>query len=109
MYAIKYSIKINCSQMIMRQMWNVRGSQSPLPYAIFITKFLEHFVVSLNGETKMAFNLRESKIDVEVVHKMEFSLDPDFLGFLPGRDLARLGEGEGVDIGGSLLERERQI
>ncbi|KAF1879723.1 hypothetical protein Lal_00039779 [Lupinus albus] len=36
----------------MQQMWNVRGSQSPLPYAIFITKILEHFGVSLDGETK---------------------------------------------------------
>ncbi|KAF1883466.1 hypothetical protein Lal_00013360 [Lupinus albus] len=31
--------------------------------------------VSLDGETKMALNLRESKIDVEVFHKMGFSLD----------------------------------
>ncbi|KAF1889010.1 hypothetical protein Lal_00042979 [Lupinus albus] len=38
MYAIKYIIKINWTHMIMRQMWNVRGSQSPLPYTIFITK-----------------------------------------------------------------------
>ncbi|KAF1866132.1 hypothetical protein Lal_00043087 [Lupinus albus] len=60
----------------MRQMWNVRVSQSPLPYAIFITKILEHFSVSLDGETKVALNLRESKIDVEVVHKMGFTMDP---------------------------------
>ncbi|KAF1894379.1 hypothetical protein Lal_00027138 [Lupinus albus] len=62
--------------MIMRQMWNVRGSQSPLPYVIFKTKILEHFDVSLDGETKVALNLRESKIDVEVVNKMGFSIDP---------------------------------
>ncbi|KAF1879767.1 hypothetical protein Lal_00039711 [Lupinus albus] len=31
-----------------------------------------HFGVSLDGETKVALNLRESKVDVEVVHKMGF-------------------------------------
>ncbi|KAF1881632.1 hypothetical protein Lal_00039848 [Lupinus albus] len=76
MYAMKYNKKINWAQMIMRQMWNVRSSQSPLPYAIFITKILEHFGVSTAGETKVALNLHESKIDVEVVHKMGFSIDP---------------------------------
>ncbi|KAF1883741.1 hypothetical protein Lal_00012658 [Lupinus albus] len=35
-----------------------------------------HFKVSTNGETKVALNLRKSKIDVEVVHKMGFSIDP---------------------------------
>ncbi|KAF1864895.1 hypothetical protein Lal_00031859 [Lupinus albus] len=76
MYAMKYNIKINWAQMIMRQMWNFRSSQSPLPYAIFITKILKHFGVSTLGETKVALNLRESKIDVEVVHKMGFSIYP---------------------------------
>ncbi|KAF1864725.1 hypothetical protein Lal_00039207 [Lupinus albus] len=76
MYAMKYNIKIYWTQMIMRQMLNVRSSQSPLPYSIFITKILEHFSVSLDGETKVALNLRESKIDVEVVHKIGFSVDP---------------------------------
>ncbi|KAF1891555.1 hypothetical protein Lal_00015154 [Lupinus albus] len=61
--------------MIMQQMWHVRGSQSLLPYAIFITKILEHFSVSLDGETKVALNLRESKVDIEVVHKMGFVID----------------------------------
>ncbi|KAF1892768.1 hypothetical protein Lal_00042662 [Lupinus albus] len=75
MYAMKYNIKINWTQMIMMQMCNVRSSQSPFPYAIFITKILEHFGVSLNGETKVALNLRKSKIDVEVVHKMGFKID----------------------------------
>ncbi|KAF1860195.1 hypothetical protein Lal_00040451 [Lupinus albus] len=64
------------SYTIMRQMWNVRSSQSPLPYAIFITKILKHFGVSTTSETKFALNLHESKIDVEVVHKMGFSTDP---------------------------------
>ncbi|KAF1891579.1 hypothetical protein Lal_00042573 [Lupinus albus] len=76
MYAIKYNIKINWTQMIMRQMWNVRGSQSPLPYDIFITNILEHFGVSLDGETKVALNLSESNIYIEVVHMMGFTLDP---------------------------------
>ncbi|KAF1888497.1 hypothetical protein Lal_00011270 [Lupinus albus] len=62
--------------MIMQQMWHVRGSQILCPYAIFITKLLEHFGVSLDGETKVALNLRESKVDIEVVHKMGFFLEP---------------------------------
>ncbi|KAF1888563.1 hypothetical protein Lal_00011337 [Lupinus albus] len=69
-------IKINWDKTIMQQMWHVRGSQSLLPYAIFITKILEHFGVSLDGETKVALNLRESKVDVEVVHKIRFVIYP---------------------------------
>ncbi|KAF1864722.1 hypothetical protein Lal_00039204 [Lupinus albus] len=72
MYAIKFNIKINWTKIIMNQMWHVRGSQSPLPYAIFITKILEHFGVPLEGETKVALNLRESKVDIEDVHNMGF-------------------------------------
>ncbi|KAF1881775.1 hypothetical protein Lal_00014525 [Lupinus albus] len=75
MYAIKFKIKINWTKMIMNQMWHVRDSQSPLAYAIFITKILEHFGVPLEGETKVALNLRESKVDIEVVHKMGFVID----------------------------------
>ncbi|KAF1888921.1 hypothetical protein Lal_00036634 [Lupinus albus] len=60
----------------MQQMWHVRGSQSPLPYVIFITKIIEHFDVPLEGETKVALNLRKSKIDIEVVHRMGFVIDP---------------------------------
>ncbi|KAF1864727.1 hypothetical protein Lal_00039893 [Lupinus albus] len=75
MYAMKFNIKINWAKMILQQMLHVRSSQSPLPYAIFITKILEHFGVSLEGETKVALNLRESKVDVEVVHKMGFVID----------------------------------
>ncbi|KAF1894388.1 hypothetical protein Lal_00027147 [Lupinus albus] len=76
MYAIKFNIKINWTKMIMHQMWHVRGSQSLLPYAIFITKILEHFAVPLEGETKVALNLCESKVDIDVVHKMGFVIDP---------------------------------
>ncbi|KAF1893126.1 hypothetical protein Lal_00015557 [Lupinus albus] len=57
-------------------MWHVCGSQSPLPYAIFITKILEHFDISLDGETKVALNLHEGNVDFEVVHKMGFVIDP---------------------------------
>ncbi|KAF1891435.1 hypothetical protein Lal_00017070 [Lupinus albus] len=67
---------INWTKMIMQQMWHVRDSQSLLPYAIFITNILEHFDVSLDGETKVALNLRKIKVDVEVVHKMGFVIDP---------------------------------
>ncbi|KAF1891591.1 hypothetical protein Lal_00042586 [Lupinus albus] len=76
MYAIKFNIEINWTKMIMQQMWHVRGSQSLLPYAIFITKILEHFGVSLDGEIKVALNLRESKVDIEFVLKMGFVIDP---------------------------------
>ncbi|KAF1879846.1 hypothetical protein Lal_00037349 [Lupinus albus] len=76
MYAIKFNIIINWTKMIMNQMWHVHSSQSPLPYAIFITKILEHFSVPLEGETKVALKLRESKVDIEVVHKMGFIIDP---------------------------------
>ncbi|KAF1894515.1 hypothetical protein Lal_00035339 [Lupinus albus] len=76
MYAIKFNNKINWAKMIMNQMWHVRGSQSLLSYAIFITKILEHFGVSLDGETKVARNLRESNVDIEVVQKMGFVIDP---------------------------------
>ncbi|KAF1892833.1 hypothetical protein Lal_00035477 [Lupinus albus] len=76
MYAMKYNIKINWAPMIIRQMWTVRGTQSPLPYAILITNILEHSGVSTVGETKVSLNFRESKIDVEFVHKMSFSIDP---------------------------------
>ncbi|KAF1859037.1 hypothetical protein Lal_00000861 [Lupinus albus] len=38
--------------------------------------FLQHFGVSMNGETKVPLNLHESKIDVDVVHKMGFFADP---------------------------------
>ncbi|KAF1870796.1 hypothetical protein Lal_00030108 [Lupinus albus] len=75
MYAIKFNIKINWTKMIMNQMWHVRGSQIPLPYAIFITKILEHFGVPLEGETKVTLILRESKVDIEVVHKMRLVID----------------------------------
>ncbi|KAF1893068.1 hypothetical protein Lal_00035401 [Lupinus albus] len=66
-YFIKFNIKINWSKMIMQQMWHVR--------VIFITEILEHFGVSLDGETKVTLNLRESKVDIEVVHKMGFVID----------------------------------
>ncbi|KAF1891330.1 hypothetical protein Lal_00016961 [Lupinus albus] len=52
MHAIKFNIKINWTKIIMNQMWHVRGSQSPLPYAIFITKILEHFGVPLEDEIR---------------------------------------------------------
>ncbi|KAF1888626.1 hypothetical protein Lal_00011400 [Lupinus albus] len=39
-------------------------------------QILEYFGVSLDGESKVALNLREIKVDVEVVHKMGFVIDP---------------------------------
>ncbi|KAF1858798.1 hypothetical protein Lal_00013721 [Lupinus albus] len=76
MYVIKFNIKINWAKKIMQQMWHVHGSQSLLPYAIFNSKILEHFGVPLDGETKVALTLRESMVDIEVVHKMRFVIDP---------------------------------
>ncbi|KAF1866154.1 hypothetical protein Lal_00031458 [Lupinus albus] len=76
MYAIKFNIKINWTRMILQQIWHVRGSHSPLPYAIFIIKILEHFGVPLEGDTKLALNPRERKVDIEVVNKMGFVIDP---------------------------------
>ncbi|KAF1894532.1 hypothetical protein Lal_00039618 [Lupinus albus] len=76
MYVIKFNIKINWTKMIMQQMWHVHGSQSLFPYAIFIIEIVENFGVPLEGETKVALNLRESKVDIEVVHKMGFIIDP---------------------------------
>ncbi|OIW00889.1 hypothetical protein TanjilG_20890 [Lupinus angustifolius] len=76
MYALKFNIKINWALMIMRQMWTIGGTRSPLSYAIFITNILQHFGVSTNSETKMPLNLRESQIDVEVIHKMGFTQHP---------------------------------
>ncbi|KAF1895921.1 hypothetical protein Lal_00033926 [Lupinus albus] len=72
----KFNIKINWTKMIMNQMWHVRGSQCLLPYAIFITKILEYFGIPLEGETKVTLNLHEGKVDIEVVHKMGFVIDP---------------------------------
>ncbi|KAF1884235.1 hypothetical protein Lal_00035305 [Lupinus albus] len=57
----------------MNQMWHVRGPQISFPK--FITKILEHFSVPLEGETNVALNLREIKVDIEVVHKMGFIID----------------------------------
>ncbi|KAF1860200.1 hypothetical protein Lal_00040457 [Lupinus albus] len=62
-------------KIIMQQMWHVRGTQIPLPYAIFITKILEHFGISLDGETKVALNICERKVDVDVDQKMGFVID----------------------------------
>ncbi|KAF1864781.1 hypothetical protein Lal_00039955 [Lupinus albus] len=58
------------------QISDIKLQLIPLPYAIFITKILEHFGLSLDGETKVALNLHKSKNDVEFVHKMGFSKDP---------------------------------
>ncbi|KAF1894339.1 hypothetical protein Lal_00027187, partial [Lupinus albus] len=70
MYDIKFNTKINWTKMIMNQMWHYVALRH-LHYQI-----LEHFGVSLDGETKVALNLRESKVDIEVVHKMRFVIDP---------------------------------
>ncbi|KAF1884276.1 hypothetical protein Lal_00042928 [Lupinus albus] len=124
MYAIKFNIKINWTKMIMQQMWHVGGSQSLLPYVVFITKILKHFGVSLDGETKVALNLRESKYQPSdprlserfSLERERFNWEGEILGytkgFSPELELSRLGEkwhfGAVATVRFS-LEREGQI
>ncbi|KAF1891560.1 hypothetical protein Lal_00015159 [Lupinus albus] len=75
MYALKHNLEINRVLRVMRHMWSVRETNSPLPYAIIISKILEHFCVSTAGESKITLNARDSKIDVDVIHKMSFFRD----------------------------------
>ncbi|KAF1866026.1 hypothetical protein Lal_00013462 [Lupinus albus] len=93
MYAMKYNIKINWAQMIMRQMWIVQGSQSPLPYAIFITNILKHFNVSMDDETKSGSYWCFSLEREELAQARDSVLFPGiFLGFSLERDGPRLSE-----------------
>ncbi|KAF1866183.1 hypothetical protein Lal_00024180 [Lupinus albus] len=56
---------------------NVACSRLPKSIALrhLHYKILEHFSVPLEGETKVALNLHESKVDIKVVHKMGFVID----------------------------------
>ncbi|KAF1891585.1 hypothetical protein Lal_00042579 [Lupinus albus] len=54
---------------------SVRETNSPLPYAIIISNILEHFGASTAGESKIALNVRDSKIHVDAIHKMSFFRD----------------------------------
>ncbi|KAF1879874.1 hypothetical protein Lal_00014174 [Lupinus albus] len=75
MYALKHNLTINWALTGMNHMWSVRETNSPLPYAIIISNILEHFGVSTVGESKITLNVRDSKIDVDVIHKMGFFRD----------------------------------
>ncbi|KAF1884521.1 hypothetical protein Lal_00028399 [Lupinus albus] len=57
------------------------GKHSPLPYAIIITTVLEHFGIATVGETNIEFDARDSKIDMDVFHKMGFFQDSIDLHF----------------------------
>ncbi|KAF1864927.1 hypothetical protein Lal_00031893 [Lupinus albus] len=75
MYALKHNLEINWALTVMRHMWSVRETNNLLPYAIIISKILEHFRVSTAGESKIALIARDKKIDVDVIHKMVFFRD----------------------------------
>ncbi|KAF1877039.1 hypothetical protein Lal_00033592 [Lupinus albus] len=75
MYALKHNLEINWALTVIRHMWSVRETNSPFPYAIIISKILEHFGVSTAGESKITLNTRDSRIDVDAVHKMGFFRD----------------------------------
>ncbi|KAF1888174.1 hypothetical protein Lal_00008087 [Lupinus albus] len=74
-YDLKHNLEINWALKLMRHMWSVRETNSLLPYAIIISKILEHFGVSMAGESKITLNARDSKIDVDMIHKMGFFRD----------------------------------
>ncbi|KAF1874306.1 hypothetical protein Lal_00013744 [Lupinus albus] len=59
MYALKHNLEINWALTLMRHMWSVRETYSPLPYAIIISKILEHFGVLTVGESKITLNARD--------------------------------------------------
>ncbi|KAF1863191.1 hypothetical protein Lal_00042495 [Lupinus albus] len=59
----------------MNHMLSVRETNSLLPYAIIISNILEHFGVFTDGESKITLNARDSKIDMDVIHKMSFFRD----------------------------------
>ncbi|KAF1864648.1 hypothetical protein Lal_00039284 [Lupinus albus] len=84
---------VNWTPTILRQMWNVRGSQIPLPNALFITKILEHFGVSLHGETKNS-RLSEGFSPVRERLTWEGEILGYTRGFSPERGLARLSESD---------------
>ncbi|KAF1893033.1 hypothetical protein Lal_00024153 [Lupinus albus] len=75
MYALKNNLEINWALTIMRHMWSIRETNSPLPYAIIISKILEHFGASTASESKITLNARDSEIDVDVIHRMGFFRD----------------------------------
>ncbi|KAF1862605.1 hypothetical protein Lal_00014145 [Lupinus albus] len=74
-YALKHNLDINWALTVMNHMWSVRETNSPLPYAIIISNILEHFGVSTAGESKITLNTHNSKIDVDVIHKIGFFRD----------------------------------
>ncbi|KAF1893087.1 hypothetical protein Lal_00035528 [Lupinus albus] len=67
-YAASFWLK-RCSKL-----W-LKGIQSPLPYAIIIKIVPEHVVVSIIRECKIVLDALDSKIDVDVIHKMGFFRD----------------------------------
>ncbi|KAF1894411.1 hypothetical protein Lal_00027108 [Lupinus albus] len=74
----------------MNHMWSVRETNSLLPYAIIISNILEHFGVSMAGESKITLNARGSKIDVDVIHKMGFLSRPTLSNTFKSDDYGRV-------------------
>ncbi|KAF1867998.1 hypothetical protein Lal_00042393 [Lupinus albus] len=68
MFALKHNLEVNWALTVMNHMWSVQETNNLLPYAIII--ILEHFGVSTTSESKITLNVRDSKIDVDVIHKM---------------------------------------
>ncbi|KAF1870667.1 hypothetical protein Lal_00026181 [Lupinus albus] len=75
MYAVKHNLEINWDLTVMNHMWSMRETNSLLLYAIIISNILEHFGISMAGESKITLNARDNKIDVDVIHKMGFFRD----------------------------------
>ncbi|KAF1884284.1 hypothetical protein Lal_00042936 [Lupinus albus] len=53
--------------------------KSPLPYALKITAILEHLGVSTTGESNVDLDAMDSKIEVDVIHKIGLFRDPNDL------------------------------
>ncbi|KAF1872256.1 hypothetical protein Lal_00028162 [Lupinus albus] len=63
-----------------------QGEHNPLPYAIIVTSILKHFGISNVGESMIELDVRDSKIDVDVIHKMGLFRDPIDLLFKYNND-----------------------
>ncbi|KAF1868240.1 hypothetical protein Lal_00018760 [Lupinus albus] len=57
------------------------GKHNPLLCAIIITTVLNYFGISTAGESKIELDVRDSEIDLDVIHKMSLSEDPNDMLF----------------------------
>ncbi|KAF1891404.1 hypothetical protein Lal_00017037 [Lupinus albus] len=70
-----YEVAKNQTQHSPRVEFWVVTTNNPMPYAIIISNILEHFGVSMAGESKITLNAPNNKIIVDVIHKMGFFRD----------------------------------